>query len=106
VDGGAENEYPADSVMSDADRNAIHSQEGYRYYPGPLYEGGIPQGLPLPKIESGTRYSTEPSHFKYESSDAVPGSQWSSSSVGGVGRFQGVETSRGFYPDMAASSYS
>ncbi|KAI5366061.1 Putative p53-like transcription factor, DNA-binding, NDT80 DNA-binding domain-containing protein [Septoria linicola] len=106
VDGGADNEYQADSVMSDAERNDIQTHEGYRYYPGPLYEGVQP-GLPLPKIESGARFSTEPSQWavKYESSDAVAGAHWPQP-VGGVSRFQGVESSRGYYSDQLAATYS
>ncbi|CAK1363571.1 unnamed protein product [Cercospora beticola] len=106
IDGGADNEYQADSVMSDAERNDIQTHEGYRYYPGPLYEGVQP-GLPLPKIESAARYSTEPSQWavKYESSDALPGASWAQP-VGGIGRFQGVESSRGYYSDQLAAAYS
>ncbi|KAM3419725.1 hypothetical protein BST61_g3058 [Cercospora zeina] len=106
IDGGADNEYQADSVMSEAERNDIQTHEGYRYYPGPLYEG-VPSGLPLPKIESGARYSTEPAQWavKYESADTVPGASWPQP-VGGVGRFQGVESSRGYYSDQLAAAYS
>ncbi|KAF7189368.1 hypothetical protein HII31_09346 [Pseudocercospora fuligena] len=99
VDGGAENDYPADSVMSDAERSDIQAHEGYRYYPAPLYEG---QGLPLPKIESTARYSTEPSSWavKYENSDTVPGAQqWPMS------RFQGVDSSRGYFPQDLTTTY-
>lgn len=108
VDGGAEPEYQADPVLSDAGRNDLQSHEGYRYYPGPLYEGvlsGASQGLPLPKMESASRYSTEPSQWaaKYESSEGIPGAQWP---VGGMGRFQGVESSRGYYHHDLATSYS
>lgn len=102
VDGGADNEYQASgAAMSDAERNEIHTHEGYRYYPGPLYEGGAPTGLPLPKIESGARFSTEPPQWavKYENSDVVPGAAWPSN----ISRFHGVESSRGYYPDMATT---
>ena len=106
VDGGAnDSDYPGEAVMSDAERNEIQGHEGYRYYPGPLYEGvpSVPGGLPLPKIESGARYSTDPSSWavKTEYSDAVGGAQqWP---VGGVSRFQGVESSRGYFPDLTAN---
>lgn len=104
VDGGAvDSDYPGDAVMSDAERHDIQGQDGYRYYPGPLYEG-VPQGgLPLPKIESGARYSTDPSSWvvKHEYSEPVqPATQWPSS---GLSRFQGVDSSRGYFPDLATT---
>ncbi|KAF2218015.1 hypothetical protein CERZMDRAFT_92641 [Cercospora zeae-maydis SCOH1-5] len=106
IDGGADNEYQADSVMSEAERNDIQTHEGYRYYPGPLYEG-VQSGLPLPKIESSSRYSTEPSQWavKYEPVDAVPGASWAQP-ASSIGRFQGVESSRGYYSDQLAAAYS
>lgn len=109
VDGGADNEYQADAAMSDAERNDIQTHEGYRYYPGPLYEG-IQPGLPLPKIESAARYSTEPSQWtaKYESSDTGPGpgpgAHWHQ--PGGMSRFQGVDSSRGYYSDQLVTTYA
>ncbi|KAK4498900.1 hypothetical protein PRZ48_009410 [Zasmidium cellare] len=104
VDGGAvDSDYPGDAVMSDAERHDIQGQDGYRYYPGPLYEG-VPQGgLPLPKIESGARYSTDPSSWvvKNEYSEPIqPTTQWPSS---GLSRFQGVDSSRGYFPDLATT---
>lgn len=104
VDGGAaDSDYPGDAVMSDAERTDIQGQDGYRYYPGPLYEG-VPQGgLPLPKIESGARYSTDPSSWvvKHEYPDSVqPAPQWP---CNGLSRFQGVDSSRGYYPDLATT---
>ncbi|CAK4030811.1 p53-like transcription factor [Lecanosticta acicola] len=106
VDGGAnDSDYPADAVMSDAERSDIQGHDGYRYYPGPLYENvpSVQGGLPLPKIESGARFSTDPSSWavKNEYSDAVGGApQWPVSSVS---RFQGVDSSRGYFPDLTAN---
>ncbi|EME38377.1 hypothetical protein DOTSEDRAFT_48613 [Dothistroma septosporum NZE10] len=103
VDGGAQDsDYPPDAVMSDTERSEFQNRDEYRYYPGTIYEG-VPQGgLPLPKIESTARYSTDPSSWavKHESYDTSAGvqQQWP---VNGLSRFQGVDSSRGFYPDLA-----
>ncbi|EMC93326.1 hypothetical protein BAUCODRAFT_236110 [Baudoinia panamericana UAMH 10762] len=102
VDEGAiENEHHADTVMSDAERAGIQTFEGYQYFPGPIYEG---VQLPPPpiKVDNVTRYTTEPRHYavKAEYADAIPGAQWS---VGACGRFDGVASSRGYYPDLSAS---
>lgn len=100
IDGGPVDAYQVDTVMSDADRLAIHEHDGYQYYPSTIYEG-LPstQLPPLGKIESNARFSTEPRQYavKAEYSDAIPGAQFSAS---GIGRFQGVDSSRGYYPDL------
>jgi meiosis-specific transcription factor NDT80 len=99
IDGGPVDGYQVDTVMSDADRIAIHEHDGYQYYPSTIYEGMATQLPPLGKIESNARYSTEPRQYavKAEYSDAIPGAQFS---AGSIGRFQGVESSRGYYPDL------
>ena len=110
VEGGAvDSDHPMDLVMSDADRAGIQDHEGYQYYPGPIYEGALPQ-LPVPKIESGTRGATDLRDYRHpqyavkaEYTDAVPGTQWQ---MGGCGRFQGVESSRGYFPDLAVGTPS
>ncbi|KAK4629211.1 hypothetical protein CLAFUR4_08555 [Fulvia fulva] len=107
VDGGAQDsDYPPDAVMSDTERSEFQNRDEYRYYPGTIYEG-VPQGgLPLPKIESTARYSTDPSSWavKHESFDASAGAQqWP---VNGLSRFQGVESSRGYYPADLAHQYT
>lgn len=109
VDGGAaDNDYQPDTIMSEAERNDMQGQEGYRYYPGPIYEGIPPQphtGLPLPKVESSARYSTDPSQWavKHEYHEPVTAAPWPVSSIT---RFQGVESSRGYFPDLASNNYS
>lgn len=99
IDGGHVDGYQVDTVMSDADRLAIHEHDGYQYYPSTIYEGMATQLPPLGKIESNARYSTEPRQYavKAEYSDAIPGAQFAAS---GIGRFQGVDSSRGYYPDL------
>ncbi|KAK5686374.1 hypothetical protein LTS10_002492 [Elasticomyces elasticus] len=105
-EGAVDNEHPIDSVMSDAERANIQEYEGYQYFPAPMYEG-IPQHplQPLAKIESTARYATEPRQYavKAEYADAQPGAQWS---IGGCGRFQGVDSSRGFFPDLSTAGYT
>ena len=101
IDGGPVDGYQVDTVMSDADRIAIHEHDGYQYYPSTIYEGMATQLPPLGKIESNARFSTEPRQYavKAEYSDAIPGAQFPASNIG---RFQGVESSRGYYPDLQA----
>ena len=104
-EGAVDTNHPIDAVMSDAERAGIHDYEGYQYYPSTIYEGVPQQTLPpLAKVESLARYSTDPRQYvqhavKAEYTDAMPGAQWQ---VGGCGRFQGVESSRGYYPDLSA----
>lgn len=101
IDGTAVDGYHVDTVMSDADRIAIHEHDGYQYYPSTIYEGMATQLPPLGKIESNARFSTEPRQYavKAEYSDTMPGAQFPASNIG---RFQGVESSRGYYPDLQA----
>lgn len=101
IDGSAVDRYQMDAVMSDAERIAIQEHDGYQYYPSTIYEGVATQLPPLGKIESNARYSTEPRQYavKTEYADAIPGAQYT---AGNIGRFQGVESSRGYYPDLQA----
>ena len=107
VEGGAmDSDHPMDAAMSDADRAGIADVDGYSYHPSTIYEH-MPNQLPLPKIETGPRYSTEPRQYavKAEYPDAIPGSNWH---IGTFGRFQGFESSRNFFPDLSsgAANYS
>jgi meiosis-specific transcription factor NDT80 len=108
VDGGAnDTDYPPDHVMTEAERNDVQGQDGYRYYPGPIYEGVASHhaSLPIPKLESGPRFSTEPSQWAVKNEYSDSGSQgpsWPTT----LSRFQGVESSRGYFPDLAAPNYS
>lgn len=102
-EGAVEANHPIDTAMSDAERTGIQEYEGYQYYPSTIYEG-VPNQLPLPplaKLEGIGRYSAQPRQYavKAEYGDAVPGPQWS---VGGCSRFQGVDSSRGYFPDLSA----
>ncbi|KAF2637447.1 p53-like transcription factor [Massarina eburnea CBS 473.64] len=77
----------------DEDSKMIESHNDYQYYPAPIYET-IPAkmegvGLPLPERRIKEEYP----------GPASMGSGWQ---VGGCGRFQGMETSRGYYPDVHA----
>ncbi|KJX92196.1 p53-like transcription factor like protein [Zymoseptoria brevis] len=110
VDGGANDaDYPPDTVMTESERNEVQSQEGYRYYPGSIYEGNPPHhaSLPIPKLESSARFnlSSEPSQWavKAEYSDSTSHApSWPTT----LSRFQGVDSSRGYFPDLAANNYS
>jgi meiosis-specific transcription factor NDT80 len=77
----------------DEDSKMIESHGDYQYYPAPIYEN-VPTkmegvGLPLPERRIKEEYPG-------------PASLSTGWQVGGCGRFQGMETSRGYYPDMHA----
>ena len=76
-------------MVDDEDSKMIEGQHNYQYYPATIYEN-IPQkmdasGLPLPERRIKEEYPG-------------PASLASGWSGGGCGRFQGMETSRGYYP--------
>ncbi|QIX01216.1 hypothetical protein AMS68_006733 [Peltaster fructicola] len=101
-EGPMETTYQADSVMSEAERLALH--ERYSYYPSTLYENVHQNGSmlpPLTKLDGNARYLNDPKHYavKAEYSDAIAGAQYE---VNNCGRFQGVDTSRGYFPDLQA----
>ncbi|KAF4308793.1 ndt80 like DNA-binding family protein [Botryosphaeria dothidea] len=79
------------AVIEDEDSKAIDQYEGYQYYPSPIAEAGLP---------IGTKQEYDPAkRVKVEYNEtSVP----SSFSVGGCGRYQGVDTSRGYFPDLNA----
>jgi meiosis-specific transcription factor NDT80 len=81
-------------MADDEDTKIMDGHEGYQYFPAPLYDSIHPKPesheLPLPD----RRVVKE----EYSGPGAVP-SGWQ---VGGCGRFQGMETSRGYYPDVHA----
>ena len=101
-EGPVDAEYQVDTVISDAERIALHDHEGYQYYPSTIYEGvpNLPHLPPLGKIESNARYSTEPRQYavKTEYADAIPGARFTASNLG---RYQGVDSSQGYYPDLS-----
>jgi meiosis-specific transcription factor NDT80 len=73
----------------DDDGVSVDTINGYQYYPSPLYEAGLP-----PPIKSKTQ-TYEIGRVKAEGGLFGPRSLL----AGGIGRFQGVDTSRGFYND-------
>ena len=107
-----------DAAMTDAtDRPDVHhdSADNYQYYPSTIYEHVPPpphhhhqhpqhhpqQTLPpLAKVEALTTAGEPRYAVKAEFADAVPGPRWQA--VGGVERFQGVASSRGYFPDLSA----
>lgn len=104
VSGGAmDTDHPMDSGLSETEQADIMNHDGYQYYPSTIYEGLPAPNLPsLRKVETAARFTTEPQQYavKAEYNDAVPGTNWQ---LGNCGRFQGMETSRGYYPDLHAS---
>ena len=102
--GAIDSDHPMDAVLSDSERASIQEYEGYQYYPSATYENVL-QLPPLSKPENTTRYSTEPRQYavKAEYPEAIPGAQWQ---MGGCSRFQGFESSRGYFPDLSAGTPS
>ncbi|KAF1995276.1 p53-like transcription factor [Amniculicola lignicola CBS 123094] len=80
-------------MVDDEDSKMMDEHNGYQYYPAPIYEN-IPS-----KIE-GTAQPLPERRIKEEyPGPAAITTGWQ---VGGCGRFQGMETSRGYYPDVHA----
>ncbi|KAK6440570.1 hypothetical protein LTR95_003196 [Oleoguttula sp. CCFEE 5521] len=101
IDGGpVEAEYGVNTIMTDAERMAVHEHEGYQYYPSAIYES-VTQLPPLGTIEQNSRTSTEPYKYavKAEYADAMSGAQCAGS---GLRRFEGVSTSQGYFPNLRA----
>lgn len=80
-------------MVDDDDAKMMDAPHDYSYYPTPLYESIPPKlehTLPLPERRVKEEYSGPP----------TIATGWQ---VGGCGsRFQGMESSRGYYPDMHA----
>ncbi|KAF2475753.1 p53-like transcription factor [Lindgomyces ingoldianus] len=94
LSGGTVEGLVGDQHMVDEDENKpIDSYDGYQYFPAPIYEG-IPSKVDVPALPLPER--TIKQEFP---GPAAIASGWQ---VGGCGRFQGMESSRGYYPDMAA----
>ncbi|GAB7366769.1 hypothetical protein MBLNU230_g0723t1 [Neophaeotheca triangularis] len=96
--------HPVDTLMTDADRASIQDYDGYQYYPSSIYQELPPQPQTLPplsKVESNAQYSTEPRQYAVKTaySDAVAGPAWTLSQCR---PYQGVESSRGYFPDLQA----
>lgn len=76
-------------MVDDDDTKMMDAGREYNYYPAPLYDG-------IPKAE-GTLPLPERRIVKEEFPG--PSSSWQ---VGGCRQFQGMESSRGYYPDVHA----
>lgn len=90
---------------------AIDEHPGYQYYPSPLYDAGGQHGLAVvapvltapdeglardAKLCRHDYYNHDFSRVKTEAS-VRHADTWH---IGGCGRFQGIDTSRGYYPDL------
>ncbi|KAK0650959.1 hypothetical protein DIS24_g6306 [Lasiodiplodia hormozganensis] len=82
------------TVMEEEESKGIEPYDGYQYYPSPIAEAGLPIGT-----------KQEFDHAKRVKVEFSEASLPSSYSVGGCGRYQGVDTSRGYYPDLNATGY-
>ncbi|KAF2141439.1 uncharacterized protein K452DRAFT_228903, partial [Aplosporella prunicola CBS 121167] len=92
ISGGPVEGLVGEQALLDEDSKAMDHFDGYQYYPSPLAEAGLPVG-PKPEYDPSKR-------VKAEYGETIP-SSWS---MGSCGRFQGVETSRGYYPDLNAGA--
>jgi meiosis-specific transcription factor NDT80 len=77
-------------MTEDDDAKMMDAPQVYSYYPASIYEP-IP-----PKLES----TLPPPDRRIK--DEYPTAGWH---LGGCGRFQGMESSRGYYPDVQAHTY-
>ncbi|KAF2850454.1 p53-like transcription factor [Plenodomus tracheiphilus IPT5] len=76
-------------MVDDEDSKMMDAPQDYSYYPNPIYDSipaKLESTLPLPDRRIKDEYSG-------------PNGSWQ---VGGCGRFQGMETSRGYYHDVHA----
>ncbi|KAF2704294.1 p53-like transcription factor [Pleomassaria siparia CBS 279.74] len=82
-----------DQHIGDDEDSKMMPHDGYNYFPTPIYDGIPPKldGLSLPLPDR-----------RIKEEFPGPGSIASGWQVGGCGRFQGMETSRGYYPDVHA----
>lgn len=80
-------------MVDDEDTKMIESHNDYQYYPAPIYETNPP------KVESSALHLPERRIKEEYSGPASMSTGWQ---VGSCGRFQGMETSRGYYPDVHA----
>jgi meiosis-specific transcription factor NDT80 len=84
---------------------AMQDFAGYQYIPGTLYDGGASvQGkaenlMPVSGVDlvSDKKYPIREGY-----PEAMPGVQWA---LGNCSRFQGVETSRGYYPAFSNTGF-
>lgn len=80
-------------MVDDDDTKMINSSHDYQYYPSTLYEA-------LPAKAEGTLPLPERRIVKEEySGPTTIATGWQ---VGGCGRYTGMESSRGYYPDAHA----
>ncbi|KAH7350273.1 hypothetical protein BKA66DRAFT_292267 [Pyrenochaeta sp. MPI-SDFR-AT-0127] len=79
-------------MVDDDDTKMMDAPHDYSYYPAPIYDNmpsKLEHTLPLPERRVKEEY-------------AGPASIAAAWQGGGCGRFQGMETSRGYYPDVHA----
>jgi meiosis-specific transcription factor NDT80 len=75
-------------MMDEDESKGADGYDGYQYYPSPIYEAGIPQ-------------DTKPPPSSFQEARRVKEESISTGwQVGNCGRFQGMESSRGYYPDL------
>jgi meiosis-specific transcription factor NDT80 len=77
-------------MAEDDDTKMMDTPQDYSYYPASIYESITP------KLES----TLPPPDRRIK--DEYPTTGWH---IGGCGRFQGMESSRGYYPDVQAHTY-
>ncbi|EMD94083.1 hypothetical protein COCHEDRAFT_1192233 [Bipolaris maydis C5] len=77
-------------MVEDSDSKMMDPPQDYSYYPAPIYESTASKyegALPPPDRRVKEEY---------------PSAAWQG---GGCGRFQGIESSRGYYPDVQTHTY-
>lgn len=109
-------EVPMEPIMSAEDIRAIDETDGYLYYPSPIYEG---TGISLPHVRphlnvhpqrdqyqhhgAGPKIKQEPGYSGYSLPSLTAGPP--ADSLGRhFGRFEGLPSSRGYYPTVFTNS--
>ena len=86
------------SSTTDEAYKPLDHVDGYQYFPSPLYDAGLPQ--PTKSDSSGRTYDPT-GRVKDEVAPAFPpGGVAGAWNVGRCGQFQGVSSSRGYYPSV------
>jgi meiosis-specific transcription factor NDT80 len=83
-------------MVDEDDAKMMNASHEYQYYPSALYDG-------LPSKAEGTLPLPERRAVKEEFPG--PSSIATGWQIGGCGRFQGMESSRGYYPDVHTHTY-
>lgn len=101
---GADIKHTLDAEPSHDEDIAMQDFAGYQYIPNTLYDGtSVQSKAESPGSMAGVgQVGDKKFPIREEFPEAIPGAQWS---LGNCSRFQGVETSRGYYPAFGNAGF-